>query len=317
MRLEQLSGETSQQSDSNPALRAVALGEMRGVSQIFDFAEFYSFVGNADAPKKPAAEAGGSERTINNDYAGVVGAPNYGMVTLQIFGDKVKTDLAYERRGGNVESERVRELQSFARGLGRYFMYQLINGTGVAPQMHGLKALIQAAQTLSLDGAGAAGKQVPLGNSDANKALQQAFIEKLNELIANVGQGGILIMNPKMISRLSAIAREYVQYTNINGVFGPVTMYNNVPIINPGYSKDLITPVLPQNEVVGANNDCCSIYAVRYGEKADTTIGTNVGLQVRDLGLVATQYTTLVEMDADQVILGATSAWRLQGIQLP
>lgn len=315
MRLEQLSGETSQRSDSNPALRAVALGEMRGVSQIFDFAEFYSFVGNADAPKKPAAEAGGSERTINNDYVGVVGAPNYGAVTLQIFGDKVKTDIAYERRGGNVESERVRELQSFARGLGRYFVYQLINGTGVAPQMHGLKVLIQAAQTLTLGGAD--GATVPLGNSDANKVLQQAFIEKLDELIASVGQNAILVMNPKMISRLSAIAREYMQFTNINGVFGPVTMYNNVPIINAGYSKDMITPVLPQNEVVGVSNDCCSIYAVRYGEKADTTIGTNVGLQVRDLGLVATQYTTLVEMDADQTILGATSAWRLQGVRLP
>lgn len=315
MKLEQLSGETSQTSDSNPALRAVAIGEMRGVSQIFDFAEFYSFVGNADTPKKPDTTTGGNQRAVNTDYTGVVGAPAYGAVTLQIFGDKVKTDIAYERRGQDVPSERVRELQSFARGIGRYFMYQLINGSGTPPQMHGLKNLIQAAQTLSLDGEGSAGQAVPLGNSDANKASQQAFIEALDNLIASCGAGSILIMNAKMISRLSAIAREYLLISNINGVFGPVTMYNGVPIINAGYSSDLTTPVIGSAETVGDDTDCTSIYCVRYGEKTDTTIGTNVGLQVRDLGLVGTQYTTLVEMDADQTILGATSAWRLQGIQ--
>ncbi len=316
MRLEQLSGETTQQSDSNPALRAVALSEMRGASQIFEFAQFYSFLGNADTPKLPAAEAGGSERAINNDYATpVVGAPNYGNVALQIFGDKIKTDLAYERRGGSIESERVRELQSFARGLGRYFMYQLVNGTGLNNQIAGWNTLIQAAQTLGLGGVD--GGQVPLGNSDVNKTAQQAFIEALDHLIANIGAGAVLIMNAKAISRLTAIAREYVTFTSVDGVFGLVTMYNGIPIINAGFSKDKVTPVLPQNEVVGVSNDCCSIYCVKFGEREDVTIGTNVGLQVRDLGLIGTQYTTMAEMDAQQVILGVNSAWRLKGVRLP
>ena len=124
-------------------------------------------------------------------------------------------------------------------------------------------------------------------------------------------------MNAKMISRLTAVAREYVQFTSVDGVFGQVMSYNGVPIINAGYSKDKVTPVLPQNEVVGADANCCSIYCVKFGEREDVTIGTNVGLQVRDLGLVGTQYTTMVEMDANQTILGVNAAWRLKGIKLP
>jgi hypothetical protein len=314
MKLEQLSGETSQVSDSNPALRVVALNEMRSASQIFEYAEFYSFAGNADKPKKAATEAGGSQRAVGNDYTPVAGAPDTADVALAILGDKIQTDIAYERRGGSVDSERVRELQSFSRGLGRYFMYQLINGTGLNNQIAGLKALIASGQTTALD---TNGLQVVLGNSADAKAVQQAFIEALDSLIASVGQGAVLIMPPKLISRLSAIAREYIKVDSVDGVFGAVTSYNGIPIVNAGYSKDKVTPVIPFTEACGTTlTGCGSIYCVKFGEKEDVTIGTNVGLQVRDLGLVGTQYTTMVEMDAQLAILALTSAQRLKGILL-
>jgi hypothetical protein len=314
MLLEQLSGETTQTSDSNPALRAVALNEMRGASQIFEYAQFYSFLGNADNPKKAATEAGGSQRAIGSDYAGVEGAPSTAPVALAILGDKVLTDLAYERRGGSVESERIRELQSFARGLGRYFMHQLINGTGDNNQMAGLKALIAAAYVTALD---VNGLQVVAGNDSEAKAVQATFIEALDSLIASVGAGAVLIMPSRGISRLSNIARDSVKFDDIDGVFGQVTSYNGTPIINAGYSKDKVTPVLPFTEACGTTaTGCASIYCVKFGEKEDTTIGTNVGLQVRDLGLVGVHYTTLVEMDAQATILAPTSAQRLKGFML-
>lgn len=316
MRLDQLSGDILQQADSNPALRAVALANLRASSQIFEYAQFYSFLGNADLPKKAATEAGGSQRSVDSDYAAVTGSPTYGNVALQIFGDKLLTDIANERRGGNIESERVRELITFCSRMGKYFMYQIINGSGTPPQMHGLKNLIQAAQIFTLGG-GSDGGYVPLGNSDTNKADQQAFLESLDNLINHAGAGAILIAGPKMISRLTAIAREHVLYTNVDGVFGLVAIYNGVPIVNAGYSKDLTTLVISETDTVGDSiNNCTSIYAVRFGERQDVTIGTNVGLQVRDLGLVGTQYSTLVEMDADLTILNPLAAWKLQGIML-
>lgn len=314
MKLAELSGSTKQTVDLNPALRTIAIGEMYKATQLFNYAEFYSMIGNSDAPKKVATEAGGSERAINADYTGANGAPAYGSVTLQILGDLIKTDLAYERRGGSIESERERELKSFASGIGRYFMYQFINGTGSSNQIAGLITQIQASETLSM---GVNGAQVPLGNSDANKGAQQAFLEALDSLIASVGAGGVLFMNPKTISRLTAIAREYVKVDNVDGVFGLVTSYNGVPIVNSGYSKDKTTLVQGQAETVGTSSDCCSVYCVRFGEKVDTTIATNVGLQVRDRGLVGVQYNTLVEMDAQVAILNAKSAFRLKGVRLP
>ena len=313
MKLQQLSGQTSQVADYNHGLRTIALGEMYKATQLFNYAEFYSMLGNADAPKMNSTDVGGSQRAINSDYVGTTGAPVTTAISLEILGDLIKTDLAYERRGGNIESERERELKSFASGLGRYFVNQFINGSGGGNQITGLVNQIVAAETIEL-GSGN-GLDVALGNSDAVKKAQQAFIEGLEELIAQVGAGAVLLMSPKTISRLSAIARERILVSSVDNVFGLVTSYNGTPIVNAGYSKDKTTLVLPNTEVVGASQDCCSVYCVRFGERADVSIATNVGLQVRDRGLVGVQYNTLVEMDAQVALLNAKSAFRMTGVR--
>lgn len=315
MKLFELSGRDGQ-SVGNAALRAEVINQMRLESRIFEFAEFYQMAGSADAPKKASTETGGDERTINNDFAGNTGAPTTGSIALKILGDKISVDKAYERRYVSIGSERLSELRSFARGLARHFMNRFINGTTVDPkQFDGTKVRCTGARLTSIDG-GADGFQVLLGNSDAAVKSQQKFIKALGQMINRVNPT-VLIMNGDTIAYIEEIEKQFVRLDNIDGVTElALTRYKNIPVINAGRAKDDTTNVITLTETKGASNDCTSIYAVKFGERENTTLATNVGLVVDDLGLVGTQYVTNVELDVDMEILSTYGAQRMEGIRL-
>jgi len=92
-----------------------------------------------------------------------------------------------------------------------------------------------------------------------------------------------------------------------------VMYYNEVPVRPAGYDRNG-NRVLPHTETVGTSNNCTSLYAVRFGEKADVTMATNVGVEVSDLGIVGVHYTHNVDFDADLSILNDKAAARLEGI---
>jgi hypothetical protein len=317
MKLLQLFGQTQQASDEN-VLRAVVINEMLGAAPVLNFAEFYEMTGSADTPLKAATAVGGAERTINNDYNTNLTAPVYGSVALKIYGDKIETDLAYERRGLNIGSERTRQLVKFAQGLGRHLQDHMINGDvdSDPKQFNGLKKRIGANESIILGG-GANGAQVLLGNSDAAIASQQMFKESVDQLLAGViGGASVLIVPPKGISRMTTIGMQFVQKGAVDAVFADqLGVYNGVPVVNAGYKKDGSSLVIGYAETQGTSTDCTSFYAVRFGEKENTTFATNVGVQVKDRGLVGVLYTTMVDFDLDMEILNPKSAWRLKGIR--
>ena len=47
------------------------------------------------------------------------------------------------------------------------------------------------------------------------------------------------------------------------------------------------------------------------------SVATNIGVEVKDLGLVGVHYVHSVEFDADLVLLNDLSVARLEGIRLP
>lgn len=315
MKIFQLAGADGQ-SVGNEALRSVVVNEMRSETRIFEFAEFYSMVGSADSPKKASTETGGTERTINNDYTGVTGAPTAGSIALKILGDLIKTDQAYERRFVNIGSERLSQLKSFSRGLARHFVNRFVNGDKTdAAQFDGLKVRCTGGKLTSVDG-GANGFQVVLGNSDAAVASQQKFIKALGTMINRINPS-VLVMNGDLIAYIEEIEKQFIRLDNIDGVTElALTRYKNIPVINALRAKDDVTEVIPNTETMGVSTDCTSIYAVKFGEKENTTLATNVGLVVSDRGLVGTQYVTSVELDVDMEILSAFGAQRIQGIRL-
>lgn len=305
---------------TNPDLQSVALGAMISAAPILQFAEFYSFSGNADVVPENSTVAGGAGRLLNADYTPVDSGVTTRTLAPQILGDVIRTDQALERRFTGIEgiaSERARQLISFSRGIGRYFTDQFINGNNTAPQLHGIRPRIIAGQTASM---GTNGDTVPLGNSDANVVKQQAFLEKLYELIGLVPDGAqVLVMNSRAIARLQAIARQYVTVTQVNDAFGipqQFTTFNGIPVINSGLAKDGTTQIITNTETQGTSTDCTTIYALRFGERENVSIGTNIGLQVYDRGLVGSQFVTAVEMDANILIQNDRAVARLVGIRL-
>jgi len=314
MKLTELSNTSASQT---PELRSLALSAFESEAQLFRYAEWYSMTGNADTFATNATATGGQTRAVNADYSPVTSTVSESTVTLKIMGDVIRTDQAFERRGFTTTSERVRQLESFSRSLGRFCTDQLINGDGSGSTIVGIKELVPNSQVLSM---GTNGDVIPLGNSDANKQKQQLFLEKLDELIGSVyGNATAIVMNHKMIARLRAIARDYISVQTVNDAFGSQQVFDSymgIPIVSSGFGKDGITPVISNAETLGTNDDCTSIYALRFGEKEFLSLATNVGLQVYDRGIVGVHYVTTVELDAAVALINSKSIAQLKGIRL-
>ena len=318
MNIRQTSGNIpGAQSDS--AVRNVFLDELISECPIMEHGEFYSHVGNADNVLKNASATGGTVRAINSDYPDNTTAPVYGATALKIFGDKIQTDLAYQRRGGDVNAEHLRQIRSFARSMGRDLTDRFFNDSLDATHWNGLKALVPSGQKIVFDDA-TNGGTVPLGNATADKKQQQKFLEAIANLFGMVlGGATVAYMDWLTLSRIVSIGRDWVQTTTVEDALGkPVqlTTVLGVPVRTTKYKKTGTTRVIPHNETEGSSTDCTSIYAVKWSEKADLTFATNVGPQVLTLGTVGIHLTTKVDMDADLVLLEDRSVARLSGIRI-
>ncbi len=319
MKLWELPASDGQISGENATLRQLVLNEMRGASPLLDFVEFYTFLGNSDTPLRGIDPMDAGEmRAVNSDYTSVTTTPTYDSIALKIMGDKIQTDIAYERRSGPEElaKERTRQLRVFAQSLARYFVDQTINGDGTGNNITGLKTLVPANNLIVFDPTGDG--TVPLGNTTTEKKQVQKFLEALDDLTQRVVSGpSCLIMNHKTMTRLRAIAREYVTYATSENVLGEKITnwsYNGVPIVDAGYKANRGGLVIGNDEVYNSRTGCTSVYAVRFGEKANVSAATNVGIVVKDLGLVGVHYTTLVDFDVNYIILDSVSLFHLQGI---
>lgn len=302
-----------QQISANDTLTQQVVAQMISRATVLEFAEFYPIVGNADYARKAATASGGLFRALDTDYPANVITPAFANPTLKILGDKVQVDRAHERRGLDIASVRARELMNFAKNLGKQFQYYFFNGVVSGTEFNGLKAIVPSGQVIT---AATNGLSVPLGNDTTSKTAQQKFLELLNQLIQKIDGGAqVLFMNANALSRLTTIAREFIQW-QVNGFGMLMPYYNGIPIRDAGYDKTG-SLVIPQTETVGTSTDCTSIYAVRFGEASDLSVATNIGVEVKDLGLVGVHYTHAVEFDVDLVLLNDLSVARLEGIRLP
>lgn len=302
-----------QQISANDTLTQQVVSQMISRATVLEFAEFYPIIGNADYSRKAATATGGQFRALDSDYSANTVTPAYANPVLRILGDKVQVDRAHERRGLDIASVRARELLNFGQNLGKQFQKYFFNGSGAGDEFMGLKGKIPAGQKIT---PAANGISVTLGNDNTAKTGQQNFLEHLNSLIQKVDGGAqVLFMNAKALSRLTTIAREFIQWQA--NTFGQlIPYYNGVPLRDAGYDKTG-TLIIPQDETVGTSTDCTSVYAVRFSEGADLSIATNIGVEVKDLGLVGVHYTHSVEFDADLVLLNDLAVARLEGIRLP
>ncbi len=281
---------------------------------ILMFAEFYQMVGNADKPRKSATATGGKFRALDSDFEDNTVTPQFADVALKIFGDKVQVDVAHERRGGDIASVRLSELDNFSKNLGKEFQNQLVNGDSSTPtNFDGIEKLVPSGQKIT---PAANGIEVPMGNDNTSKKAQQIFLEQLFSLLEKIDGGAqLLLMDSKTLSRLNSIAREFIRYERDKDFGVRIGYFNEVPIVLSGYAKDG-SLVIGHDETVGESNDCTSIYAMRFGERSDLTIATNVGVEVADMGKVGAHYVHNVELDASPGLLNDKALARLEGIRI-
>lgn len=300
-------------------LRNLAVTEFMVACPLMMYAEFYSMRGNADSPRKDSEIYGGDNRTVGSDYGSPKSQnPQFGSVSLKIYGDKVKTDVANKRRGIDIGSQRAKDLKSFSRSLGRYFTDSFVNDTIDATHFSGLKEQVAAIPREIVLSGGADGFEVPAGNSSTQRAKQWTFIEALDAMIEETDPT-CLLLDSKTIARLGSIGKEFVRTISVSDIYGEnqvLTTYRERPLLRAGLKKDKSGPVIGHAETQGIDDDCTSIYAIRFGEEEDVTFATNVGLDVQDLGLVGTEYITMVEFDIDLAILNNWSVKRMKGIRI-
>jgi hypothetical protein len=312
---------TGTSTRSSDELRAIALAQFRANFAFEAVAEFYSITGNADNPRRSDDDmTAGANRVIGGDYTPKANTPAFGAVALKIYGDKVQTDVAHERRGQDIGSQRLRDLENFSRSLGRKLSDAIVNGDNAVnvAQTNGLKKLATEIGTVTTYG-GTNGGVLPTGATDTGLDAALKFMEVLEAEIAMVPGGAQFIAcNAQFIARLKSLARSRVTTTTITNALGApvrITEFDGIPLINAGYKSDGQGLVIPNNETVGTSQNCTSLYIGRYGEEQDITIATNVGLDVYDVGLVGAAYQTMVEMDLDQTLLNPKSLRRVQGVR--
>ena len=302
------------QISASDAVTQQVVTAMVSKASVLRKAQFYKMVGSAEYRRTKATATGGKTRAIGNAYAANPQAPSFANPALKIMGDRIQVDRAYERRGGDIASERALQLLSFAEDLGRKFQDLFFNGdsAGDVTQFDGIVKLMPAAQVITPNANGIA---VNLGNSDSAKASQQKIIELLQLLIKKIDGGAeALYMNGITWSRLSTIAASLITWEK--NEFGMLIPYfAGVEIVDVGYNQ-AGTDIITNSETCGNSNDCTSIYAARFGEAVDLSLLTNLGVEVKDLGLVENNYEHSVEMDTAIALLNNRSIARLEGIRI-
>lgn len=322
MKLRSFSGALPGMPAGDTNTRNVVMAALESACPILNFAEFYQMTGSADTQRKAATAKGGSVRALNASFSGDTTEPEFASVELRIFGDEIKTDDEYQARGLDLPSEHLRELESFARAMGRDLFDRLINDSFDATHFDGIKALAEAVGSTTLFDASGSG-EVPMGNTSANVTQKQKMIEAIDNLLASVSGASCVLMDAKTKTRLKGVARDYFSTGSLQDVFGrsqSIETLLDVPIITTGFKQDDSSLIIPHDEVVDLATDrtgCTSIYAVKFGEKEDFTLATNVGLRVDSLAKTDNFLKTLVQLSIGSMLVRDKAIHRLKGIVIP
>lgn len=297
----------------NGELGSILVPGMMSTSNVLQLAEFYQFTGNSDTPRKKATATGGAYRAIDDTWADNKVSPQFGSVNLKIFGGKVQVDRAHIRRQEDLQNEIARQFENFAKDFGKNFQDEFFNGDPDvnANSWNGIRKLVPDAQKIVPTEV----LEVVPGNSNEAIASQQKFIEYIRQLIRKVDGGAqVIYMTESAHSRLTTIAAGFIRWEK--NEFGMLIPYfDGVPVLTGGYdaSGNL---VIPENETVGEVTGTTTLLAMRFGEKIDLTVGTSVGIDTYNHGIVGNHFEWSVELDADLALLNNKALASLSRIKI-
>lgn len=315
MKLNVVSGRSPVGQESyQPEMTRQAVQVMMQSHPLIPFLEFHEIIGDAEYVEKSSNVTGGTGRVKGTDFSASNVAPDYIAPALKIFGDAKTIDQAEQRRGKNVQNFALRLLNSLSRNGALNLANKLIHGSTSTSMWDGLAAICPAGQKIDIATNGAV---IPPGNSDTNRALQQAFFEALDALILKVIGGiPVILVNSKLHARITNIFREAFTTPMTTSEFGVnVPYYNGRPFIPMGVDASG-NEILPFTETVGTSTtSCSSIYAVSIAEADLFSIATNTGLNVY-FSKVNEKYRINPEIDLVPTLFSDLAVAKLQGLKL-
>lgn len=316
-------------ASSDELTRSIVNEVLKKSPLLADHIQFFSKPGNAITVRSGGDIDGvvGTTRALGSDYAPKTVEPTYATGGRKFMGDKIRIDMALERMGFDISSEMTAQLKRRAAEFGLMFNHQLIKGDPAtdAKQFAGMAHLVNASRTVK---AGVNGMSLTLGNSDNAKVAQQTFLEKIDDTVSQCdGLNKVIIANARVLSRLNAVAREYITITkNEFGV--PIAYYNQIPLINIGdYLKQTSTgeekfkaeckPILDFDETCGTSKLCSSLYVASFEEENGLSFATTQGgFTVYPIQKVANFLETTMELIVDSMLIRPSALSKLEGLML-
>lgn len=309
-----------------PDVRDVVLEHFFKKFPLAMYLHFFPIWGNGDKVRKRGVPFNaGNTRTIGNDYpVNNKRNPDFENIDLKIYGDPVATDIANDRRSGDMagdeyaQNQRMEDVLDFVDDLALWLMDGVINHSTVidSEQFNGMKSWAATLGRNRIANGLPNGLEVLSGNANAAAESHDIFLREIDFCLNETG-ADVIIGNSTFSAWLKQIGRGYVTTTRIPDIFGndhEVTSYHGIPIIPAG--KRLSGPaVIGNNETVGTSTDCTSLYFPKFGTRRDVTAATSTGLDVVDNGRQGTAYETLVELDVDLVVTNPNSLMRLSGLR--
>ncbi len=142
---------------------------------------------------------------------------------------------------------------------------------------------------------------------------QNVFVELLTSVMADVPGANALLMNTLLAARMTTIGKRLGAAGEDVTTFGTrVDTFNRVPII------PLPTSALPQTETDGINNNCGSLYVVRFAEQTGAAFTTNSGFIFTDFPQNADLPSGIaqLEMFVNLAVMKRNAVRRLSRIRL-
>jgi hypothetical protein len=192
------------------------------------------------------------------------------------------TGLFLIKSGGNFLSSGVLDSTYWRAGF-RVLISRRFQGTDADNRMLGISNFVKDAN--------AAGQTAKLGFTAAEQAAmneqialqlntadnKKLFVEMLIKALAKVPGANAIVCNTSMSARLTTIAKEFGAAGETVDSFGvPVPTFNRRPIVEVDDTE------ITNTETDGVNNDCTSIYVLRFAEELGVTFSTNSGFYFTD-----------------------------------
>jgi hypothetical protein len=219
-------------------------------------------------------------RSLNETYTDSNGDTTETVWGTAIIGGQIKIDKAALKSGMSNPAKLIaRRYGEHAKSAIMRVNYELINGTGASKGFKGLTQLVT-------DGWGTGSN---IGSGTGNFSF-----DNLDEAWLNMEHGApsLLLMNKYVELEITKKARSFTSFPLIDvgtsALGRPVTRYRGVPLetLRVGRnSSGANVDVLPQTETTGGGTSESSIYLIRNGEDAVTTLlGNNASMEMMSLG---------------------------------